>query len=115
MFDISFSELMVIGVVAIVVIGPDKLPKVARTAGHLMGRAQKYVSDIKSDIDQQLRLEDLQKLEDEMRQNLQHAGVAQYQVGQIIKHDVEQVADDTMQALPSSKTHKPLTPEQASN
>ena len=50
MFDIGFSELMVIGVVALLVIGPEKLPKVARTLGHLLGRAQRYVNDVKSDI-----------------------------------------------------------------
>lgn len=88
MFDIAFSELIVIGIVALIVIGPDKLPKVARTAGHLLGRAQRYVNDVKSDISNELRLEELQKLEDEIRQNTQHAGSIQYQVGQVIKHEM---------------------------
>jgi sec-independent protein translocase protein TatB len=88
MFDIAFSELVVVGIVALLVIGPDKLPKVARTAGHLLGRAQRYVNDIKSDINSELRLEELQKLEDEIRQNTQHAGSVQYQVGQVIKHEM---------------------------
>ena len=50
MFDIGFSELMLIGIVALIVIGPERLPKVARTLGHLLGRAQRYVNDVKSDI-----------------------------------------------------------------
>ncbi len=50
MFDIGFSELMVIGVVALVVIGPERLPKVARTAGHLMGRMQRYVASVKVSV-----------------------------------------------------------------
>ena len=50
MFDIAFSELLIIGIVALVVIGPERLPKVARTVGHLLGRMQRYVSDVKSDI-----------------------------------------------------------------
>ena len=47
MFDIGLTELMVIAVVALVVIGPERLPKVARTAGHILGRLQRYVSDVK--------------------------------------------------------------------
>ena len=91
MFDIAFSELIVVGIVALIVIGPDKLPKVARTAGHLFGRAQKYVSDVKSDINRELRFEELQKLQDEIRQNAPNAESSPYQVGQIIKHDMPQV------------------------
>lgn len=66
MLDIAFSELVVIGVVALVVIGPEKLPKVARTAGILLGRAQKYVGDIKSDINRQIQLEELKALQEQM-------------------------------------------------
>jgi len=50
MFDVGLSELMIIAVVALVVIGPERLPKVARTAGLLLGRLQRYVSDVKADI-----------------------------------------------------------------
>jgi Tat protein translocase TatB subunit len=50
MFDIGFSELVVIAVVALIVIGPERLPKAARTMGHLFGRLQRYVNDVKSDI-----------------------------------------------------------------
>lgn len=63
MFDIGFSELMVIGIVALVVIGPERLPKVARTLGHLLGRAQRYVSDVKSDINREIQLDELKKLQ----------------------------------------------------
>ena len=63
MFDIGFSELMVIGVVALLVIGPEKLPRVARTVGHLLGRAQRYVSDVKSDINREIQLDELKKLQ----------------------------------------------------
>ena len=63
MFDIGFSELIVIAVVALVVIGPEKLPKVARTLGHLLGRAQRYVSDVKSDINREIQLDELKKLQ----------------------------------------------------
>lgn len=63
MFDIGFSELMVIGIVALIVIGPERLPKVARTIGHLLGRAQRYVSDVKSDINREMQLDELKKLQ----------------------------------------------------
>ncbi len=63
MFDIAFSELMVIGVIALLVIGPEKLPKVARTLGHLLGRAQRYVNDVKSDINREIQLDELKKLQ----------------------------------------------------
>lgn len=63
MFDIGFSELMVIGIVALVVIGPERLPKVARTLGHLLGRAQRYVSDVKADINREIQLDELKKLQ----------------------------------------------------
>lgn len=58
--------MLVIGVVALVVIGPEKLPKVARTAGILLGRAQKYVGDIKSDINRQIQFEELKALQEQM-------------------------------------------------
>jgi sec-independent protein translocase protein TatB len=63
MFDIGFSELMVIAIVALIVIGPERLPKVARTLGHLFGRMQRYVNDVKSDISREMELEELKKLQ----------------------------------------------------
>lgn len=63
MFDVGFTELMVIALVGLIVIGPERLPKVARTAGHLLGRLQRYVSDVKGDINREMQLEDLKKLQ----------------------------------------------------
>jgi sec-independent protein translocase protein TatB len=63
MFDIGFSEMLVIAVVALIVIGPERLPKVARTLGHLFGRMQRYVNDVKSDISREMELEELRKLQ----------------------------------------------------
>ena len=68
MFDIGFSELMVIAVIALVVIGPERLPKVARTLGHLAGRLQRYVSDVKADINREIELDELRKVRDSMQQ-----------------------------------------------
>src|ERR671918_1548064 len=68
MFDIAFSELLVIGVVALIVIGPEKLPRMARTVGVLAGRLQRYVSDVKADINREIELEELKKMRDSMQQ-----------------------------------------------
>ncbi len=67
MFDIGFSELMVIGVVALIVIGPEKLPRMARTVGVLAGRLQRYVSDVKADINREIELDELRKMRDSMQ------------------------------------------------
>jgi len=67
MFDIGFSEIVVIAVVALIVIGPERLPKTARTLGHLFGRLQRYVNDVKSDISREMELEELRKLQQEMK------------------------------------------------
>ena len=68
MFDIGFSELMVIAVVALIVIGPERLPKVARTLGHLFGRMQRYVNDVKADISREMELDELKKLQSTMQE-----------------------------------------------
>lgn len=69
MFDVAFSELIVIAIIALVIIGPEKLPKVARTLGAITGRLQRYVSTVKADIEREMQLEDLHKLEQQIRQN----------------------------------------------
>ena len=68
MFDIGFSELMVIGLVALIVIGPERLPGVARTLGHLAGRLQRYVADIKADINREVELDELRKMKDSVQE-----------------------------------------------
>jgi sec-independent protein translocase protein TatB len=66
-FDIAFSEIVVIAVVALVVIGPERLPKVARTLGHMFGRLQRYVNDVKADISREMELDELRKLKNEVQ------------------------------------------------
>ncbi len=67
MFDIGFSELILLAVVALVVVGPKRLPVATRTFGTLMGRAQRYVSDVKSDIQRQMDLEELRKVKEQVQ------------------------------------------------
>jgi sec-independent protein translocase protein TatB len=74
MFDVGLSELMVIAVVALVVIGPERLPKVARTAGLLLGRLQRYVSDVKADINREMQLDELKKMQQEISSQVNEPG-----------------------------------------
>jgi sec-independent protein translocase protein TatB len=68
MFDIAFSELAVIGAVALVVLGPERLPKVARTAGHLFGRLQRYVATVKADLNREMDMSELSKVKQEVQE-----------------------------------------------
>ncbi len=71
MFDIGISELGLIGVVALVVIGPERLPKVARTVGTLLGRARTYVSDVKAEVSREMQLDELRKMKENVQQAAQ--------------------------------------------
>lgn len=71
MFDFGFSELMLIAVVALVVIGPERLPAVARTLGHLFGRLQRYVNDVKADISREIELDELKKFKNQFEEAAQ--------------------------------------------
>ena len=84
MFDIGFSEILVIAVVALIVIGPERLPGVARTLGHLLGRMQRYVNDVKADIAREMEMEELRKLksnvEDAARSKLDFTYVSHFEL-----------------------------------
>jgi sec-independent protein translocase protein TatB len=69
LFDVAFSELVVIAIIALVIIGPEKLPRVARTLGAITGRLQRYVTTIKADVEREMQLEELQKVQQEIRRN----------------------------------------------
>ncbi len=114
MFDIGFSELLLIGVVALIVIGPERLPKVARTAGHLFGRLQRYVADVKADINRELKLEELRKIEAEMREK---AHSAEHMImeearsaGGELKGVAEQVSEPMQAAAKPETGTEPVTP-----
>src|SRR5687768_11162846 len=65
MIDLGFDKLALIGAVALIVIGPEKLPRVARTVGHLIGKAQRYVSDVKAEVNRSIELDELRKMKTE--------------------------------------------------
>ncbi|MEN9543497.1 MAG: hypothetical protein RLZZ598_330 [Pseudomonadota bacterium] len=62
MIDFGFDKIALIGAVALIVIGPERLPKVARTVGHLMGKAQRYVAEVKAEVNRSIELEELKKM-----------------------------------------------------
>lgn len=89
MFDIAFSEIVVVAVVALIVIGPERLPKVARTLGHMFGRLQRYVNDVKADINREIQLDELRKLHSEVQSAAQELQTSVTQAAQEVAHDVE--------------------------
>jgi len=93
-FDISFTELMLIGVVALIVIGPEKLPKVARTVGHLLGRAQRYVNDVKGDIQREVEIDELRKMKQEMESAAQSVQSSFTKTESDIRQGLQEPIDD---------------------
>lgn len=103
MFDIGFSEMVVAAVVALIVLGPERLPKVARTMGTLLGRLQRYVSDVKADINREMELEELRKFKDQFQSAAE--SVEQTIHGEIANadSDVRQIAASAAdQSVPSA-------------
>jgi sec-independent protein translocase protein TatB len=103
MFDVSFTELMVIGVVALIVIGPERLPKVARTVGHLLGRAQRYVNDVKSDIRREVELDELRKFKKEMDDAALDVKTSLHQTEASIRTGLDDAARETTQSIADLK------------
>lgn len=125
MFDFSFTELLVVGAVALVVLGPEKLPKVARTVGHLVGRLQRYVNDVKRDINREVELDELRRLRTEMDEAARsvessarsHLSSVRGELDEIGK-DVEQLgagsaaaAADAGQSDPATRLAAPVSTE----
>ena len=101
MFDIGFSELVVIGIVALLVIGPERLPKVARTVGHLLGRAQRYVSDVKADINREMQLDELRKLQAQVNESARSLENSMRQEISSLQEQVETPLQDAATSLRS--------------
>ena len=71
MFDISFMEILVISIVALIVIGPERLPAVARTVGHLYGRCRNFVYSVRTDINNEMRMDELKKMQSSLHETVQ--------------------------------------------
>lgn len=112
MFDFSFAELVVIGVVALIVIGPERMPKVARAMGLLFGRAQRYVSEVKADINNQLKLDELRKIEADLRAKVSTAEHVIIEETQRVEQEFRGAAElVTPAATPQAAAEKPSEPQ----
>ncbi|RJG07247.1 Sec-independent protein translocase subunit TatB [Noviherbaspirillum cavernae] len=109
MIDLGLSKLALIGVVALVVIGPERLPKVARMAGSLFGRAQRYINEVKSEVSREIELDELRKMQKDMQE-------AASSVEQSIAQNVSQMESDLNPSWSSDSNPlmEPLAPEQIS-
>ena len=91
MFDIGISEIGLIAVVALIVLGPERLPRVARTVGTLLGRAQRYVNDVKAEVNREIELEELKKLQTEMKEAAASVQQQMTSVGSEVQSAVNEV------------------------
>jgi sec-independent protein translocase protein TatB len=114
MFDVGLTELMVIAVVALVVIGPERLPKVARTAGLLLGRLQRYVGDVKADINREMQLDELKKLQQQVATEVSSVEASvNHEIREIEGAVEKSVALDADIAVPSAPTSAATAPDVA--
>lgn len=97
MFDFSFPELVVVMVVALVVIGPERLPKVARTMGHLWGRAQNYVNRVKADIERDMAVEEFRQLQGKIKAEAEELEKSANQTAREVDQQVRQVDEAVAQ------------------
>lgn len=110
MIDFGLTKIMLIGVVALVVIGPEKLPKVARMAGSLFGRAQRYINDVKAEVSREMELDELRKMSEAVKE-------AAAEAQQSIARNIAEAESDVNAALAGrSEEHSiggslPATPD----
>lgn len=99
MFDVGFSEILLILLVSLVVIGPERLPKVARTMGNLWGRTRRYVNRIKQDVSSSMELEELREIERKAQAEADALQRSIQQVSSDIDHDLNQLGRDLEQPV----------------
>src|SRR5215831_6360700 len=110
MIDFGFDKIALIGAVALIVIGPEKLPRVARTVGHLLGRAQRYVAEVKAEVNRSIELEDLKKMKTEFEDAARNAGKAVSDEIQQTGSELEKSWQDATATLTGSAAPEPWTP-----
>jgi len=93
MFDVGFFELLLIGVVALLVVGPERLPKLARTAGMWLGRGRRFINSVKEDIDKEIKADELRQILDKQKQ-----GNPLHEIIEDTKKDFAQIKSDTESA-----------------
>jgi sec-independent protein translocase protein TatB len=109
MIDLGLTKLAVIGVVALIVIGPEKLPRVARMAGTLYGRAQRYLNDVKSEVSREIELEELKSLHKTVQDAAQNIkSDVENSISQNIS-EVEHAWHDTPSATPDTSSYSSVS------
>ena len=118
MFGIEFPELVVIAVVALIVIGPEHLPKVARTMGHLWGRAQRYISGVKADISRDMALDELRKLQKEAQLGAENFKVSMNRASQELDDQMNKIENEVSgskyelgQSIPANEVSTEILPK----
>lgn len=106
MIDLGISKIALIGVVALIVIGPEKLPRVARTVGTLLGKAQRYVADVKAEVNRSMDLDELKK----MKETMEDAARGVEQSVQTSALDFEKQWNETTAGLTSDTATTPWEP-----
>ena len=104
MIDLGVSKLALIAVVALVVIGPERLPKVARMAGNLMGRAQRYMAEVKSEVNRQVELDELKKMQEAATSAVKDVQSSMSDVGSTINEAKQGLSDSDSNTLTSSSS-----------
>ncbi|MDX8379779.1 MAG: Sec-independent protein translocase protein TatB [Gallionella sp.] len=112
MFDFSLAELVIIMLVALVVIGPERLPKVARTLGHLYGRAQRYINTVKSDITRDLAIDEYKQLQQKVQAEATALQQSVQQAAQTVDQQVQEMNQAVVppQSLPQSPVESAKPP-----
>ncbi len=98
MIDIGISKIALIGAVALIVIGPEKLPRVARTIGALLGKAQRYVADVKAEVNRSIDLEELRKMKDSVETAARDVETAVHETTSGIERDLGAIVDESTSA-----------------
>ncbi len=111
MFDFSFAELMVVMVVALIVIGPERLPKVARTLGHLYGRAQRYVNGVKADIERDMAVEEYRQLQQKVQAEASAVEQSVQQATQTLDQHMQQLNVTVTKPLQEAQQQVQLPPQ----
>lgn len=117
MFGVDFSELMVILVIALIVLGPERLPKVAHTLGMLWGRAQRYINGVKADIARDMAIEEMRQMQQRVQQEASNLEQSVKQVSQNVEQQAREFRSALAQPVPvrpaAAAPPQPAEPQQA--
>ena len=111
MFDLDVSKLAVIGAVALVVIGPEKMPRVARTIGTMLGKAQRYVTDVKAEVNRAMEMEDLKKMKETMDTAMTDVQSSVLNATTQLNHGIESLGQSESSQNDYISSWKPPQPE----